>query len=36
MNRVRGQAIIVWKNDEMKQAYEQHLASLQRAGAGGE
>ena len=34
LNRVRSQAIIVWKNDELKKAYEQQVASMQ-ANAGG-
>ena len=28
LNRVRSQAIIVWKNDELKKAYEQHIAAM--------
>jgi peptidyl-prolyl cis-trans isomerase SurA len=29
LNRVRSQAIIVWKNDELKKAYEQQIAAMQ-------
>jgi parvulin-like peptidyl-prolyl isomerase len=28
LNRVRSQAIIVWKNDELKRAYEQHVVAM--------
>jgi peptidyl-prolyl cis-trans isomerase SurA len=31
LNRVRSQAIIVWKNDELKNAYEQQLAAMRAA-----
>jgi parvulin-like peptidyl-prolyl isomerase len=34
LNRVRSQAIIVWKNDELRKAYEQHLATMTAAPAG--
>ena len=32
LNRIRSQAIIVWKNDELKKAYEQQVATLQLPG----
>jgi peptidyl-prolyl cis-trans isomerase SurA len=32
LNRVRSQAIIVWKNDELKRAYEQHIAAMNAHG----
>jgi parvulin-like peptidyl-prolyl isomerase len=31
LNRVRGQAIIVWKNDELRKAYEQQVAAMSTA-----
>jgi peptidyl-prolyl cis-trans isomerase SurA len=34
LNRIRSQAIIVWKNEELKKAYEQQVATLQAAGTG--
>lgn len=34
LNRIRSQAIIVWKNDELKKAYEQQVAALQTPGNG--
>ena len=34
LNRVRGQAIIVWKNDELKKAYDQYVAAQQSGSAG--
>jgi peptidyl-prolyl cis-trans isomerase SurA len=34
LNRIRSQAIIVWKNDELKKAYEQQVATLQLPGSG--
>ena len=34
LNRIRSQAIIVWKNDELKNAYEQQIATLQIPGTG--
>jgi parvulin-like peptidyl-prolyl isomerase len=34
LNRIRSQAIIVWKNDELKKAYEQQVATLQTPGSG--
>lgn len=34
LNRIRSQAIIVWKNDELKKAYEQQVATLQTTGTG--
>jgi parvulin-like peptidyl-prolyl isomerase len=34
LNRIRSQAIIVWKNDELKKAYEQQVATLQIPGSG--
>ena len=33
LNRVRGQAIIVWKNDELKRAYEQQIAAMANSGS---
>jgi parvulin-like peptidyl-prolyl isomerase len=30
LTRIRNQAIIIWKNDELKKAYEQQIASLQQ------
>ena len=33
LNRVRGQAIIVWKNDELKRAYEQQVAAMANSGS---
>jgi parvulin-like peptidyl-prolyl isomerase len=33
LSRVRGQAIIVWKNEELKKAYEQYLATQQNGSA---
>ena len=35
LNRVRSQAIIVWKNDELKRAYEQQIAAMGAAATGG-
>lgn len=35
LNRIRSQAIIVWKNDELKRAYEQQIAAMQVAATGG-
>ena len=32
LNRIRAQAIIVWKNDELKNAYEQQVTALHTAG----
>lgn len=34
LNRIRSQAIIVWKNEELKKAYEQQVATLQTSGNG--
>jgi peptidyl-prolyl cis-trans isomerase SurA len=34
LNRVRGQAIIVWKNDDLKKAYDQYVAAQQSGSAG--
>ena len=34
LNRVRGQAIIVWKNDELKKAYDQYVAAQQSGSPG--
>jgi parvulin-like peptidyl-prolyl isomerase len=34
LNRVRGQAIIVWKNDELKKQYDQYVAAQQSGSAG--
>jgi peptidyl-prolyl cis-trans isomerase SurA len=31
LSRIRSQAIIIWKNDELKQAYERQIASMQAA-----
>jgi parvulin-like peptidyl-prolyl isomerase len=31
LNRVRGQAIIVWKNEELRKAYEQQVAAMSAA-----
>jgi hypothetical protein len=28
IERVRRQAIIVWKNEELRKAYEQHVAAM--------
>ena len=35
LNRIRSQAIIVWKNDELKRAYEQQIVAMQVAATGG-
>ena len=35
VSRLRGQALIVWKNEELKKAYEQQVASMATAGTGG-
>jgi parvulin-like peptidyl-prolyl isomerase len=35
LNRVRGQAIIEWKNAELKKAYEQELESSMSSGPAG-
>ena len=32
LNRVRSQAIIVWKNDDLKKAYEQQVAAMNAGG----
>jgi parvulin-like peptidyl-prolyl isomerase len=34
LSRIRSQAIIIWKNDELKQAYERQIASMQTASSG--
>jgi parvulin-like peptidyl-prolyl isomerase len=34
LSRIRSQAIIIWKNDELKQAYERQIASMQAAPSG--
>jgi peptidyl-prolyl cis-trans isomerase SurA len=34
MSRVRGQALIEWKNDELKKAYESQIAAEAKAGQG--
>jgi parvulin-like peptidyl-prolyl isomerase len=34
LNRIRSQAIIVWKNDELKKAYEQQLAAMHASESG--
>jgi parvulin-like peptidyl-prolyl isomerase len=31
LNRLRGQALIVWKNDDLKKAYEQQVKSMESA-----
>jgi peptidyl-prolyl cis-trans isomerase SurA len=36
LNRVRSQAIIVWKNEELKKAYEQQIATLTAPDSGGQ
>ena len=35
MERVRGQALIVWKNEELKKAYEQQVKNAQSSAGGG-
>lgn len=35
VTRLRSQALIVWKNDELKKAYEQQIASMGASAAGG-
>ena len=35
VTRLRSQALIVWKNDELKKAYEQQIASMGAGAAGG-
>jgi parvulin-like peptidyl-prolyl isomerase len=35
LTRIRGQAIIVWKNDELRKAYEQQLAAMHASASGG-
>ena len=32
LNRIRSQAIIVWKHEGLKKAYEQHIASAKGGG----
>jgi hypothetical protein len=34
LERLRGQATITWRNEELKKAYEQALAARQKALAG--
>jgi peptidyl-prolyl cis-trans isomerase SurA len=34
LNRIRSQAIIVWKNDDLKKAYEQQIAAMQASSTG--
>jgi hypothetical protein len=34
MSRVRGQALIEWKNDELKKAYESQIAAEMKASQG--
>jgi peptidyl-prolyl cis-trans isomerase SurA len=34
LNRVRSQAIIVWKNDELRKAYEQQIAAMSTSTSG--
>jgi hypothetical protein len=34
IERVRRQAIIVWKNEELRKAYEQQVAAMSRATPG--
>jgi peptidyl-prolyl cis-trans isomerase SurA len=34
LTRIRSQAIIVWKNEELKKAYEQQIAAMRQANSG--
>jgi hypothetical protein len=34
LGRLRGQALIVWKNDELKKAYDEQLRAEETSGGG--